>query len=33
MLVTFDTLDYVKNLKAGGFTDEQAASLAEAQNG
>ncbi len=31
MLVTFDTLEYVKELKEGGFTDKQADSLAKAQ--
>lgn len=31
MLVTFDTLEYVKTLEEGGFTKEQAGSLAKAQ--
>ncbi|RKY53637.1 MAG: DUF1640 domain-containing protein [Candidatus Neomarinimicrobiota bacterium] len=31
MLVTFDTQEYVNNLKKGGFSDEQANSMAKAQ--
>lgn len=31
MLVTFDTQKYVKGLKSGGFTEEQADALAKAQ--
>ncbi len=31
MLVTFDTLEYVKELKESGFTDQQADGLAKAQ--
>ncbi len=31
MLVTFDTLEYVKELKEGGFSDKQADALAKAQ--
>ncbi len=29
--ITFDTLQYVEKLKTGGFSDEQAKALAEAQ--
>lgn len=31
MIVTFDTQEYVKELKEGGFTDEQAETLVKAQ--
>ena len=31
MLVAFDTLEYVKELKESGFTDQQADGLAKAQ--
>ncbi len=31
MLVTFDTLEYVKELKEGGFSDKQADAMAQAQ--
>lgn len=31
MLVAFDTLEYVKELKQSGFSDEQADGLAKAQ--
>jgi len=31
MQVTFDTQEYVNNLKSGGFSDEQANSMANAQ--
>ncbi len=31
MLITFDTLEYVKELKEDGFTDKQADSLAKAK--
>ena len=29
--ITFDTLQYVEKLKTGGFTDQQAKVMAEAQ--
>ena len=31
MLVTFDTLEYVKELKQSGFSEEQADGLAKVQ--